>query len=128
MISRHFFYCKPIHISYIQHKSHLHKIRVVLQVIPSDIGANLPWNFPLKGSYWRSHKKSDKKDSVPLLHSPRESDSAMIRIQNLHKVFPTTDGYNKVAVDNLNINMQRNEITGLLGKFLKNVFLQPKGT
>ena len=41
----------------------------------------------------------------------------MISVHGLRKVFPTTDGGEKVAVEDLNLRMQRDKITGLLGKF-----------
>ena len=40
----------------------------------------------------------------------------MISVHGLRKVFPTTDGGEKVAVEDLNLRMQRDKITGLLGK------------
>lgn len=95
-------------------------MKPLVQVVPSEVGTNLAWNFFLKRSYWKRGKGggSMKDYEQSLLQSPQAREDAMVSLQNLRKVFPTTDGFSKIAVDDLNLSMQRNKITGLLGAFL----------
>ena len=78
----------------------------------------MPWNFFLKRSFWTSKQAaaSQKSQAEPLLQPSEADEEAMVVVQNLRKVFPTTDGFQKVAVDDLNLTMRRNKITGLLGE------------
>jgi len=96
------------------------------QVIPSDVGSNLPWNFVFKSSFWskwsfgRPTPKSKAgnvpcgwEDEVPGSHGPA------VTIRDLRKVFKTTDGGLKAAVDGLQLDVERGEITALLGNPLR---------
>ena len=58
------------------------------------------------------------KSTQPMLNSSHDEEQAMVSIHSLRKIFPTTDGAEKVAVDDLNLSMKRNKITGLLGMLL----------
>ena len=85
--------------------------------MPSDVGANLPWNFALKRSYWR--RSTDKQASIELpedAHLLSVDSETAVAICKLTKIFETTDRGHKVAVDSLDLNVAKNEITGLLGQ------------
>jgi hypothetical protein len=92
-------------------------------VIPSDVGSNLPWNFVFKSSFWRKwsfgrpapnlkdgNVPCGWEDEVPGTQGPA------VAIRNLRKVFRTTDGGLKAAVDGLQLDVERGQITALLGK------------
>lgn len=95
---------------------------VLMQVLPSDVGANLPWNFAFKRSFWRPNKGKRKREADAngsahdCLLIP-SSDKA-VSIQSLRKVFETTDGSQKAAVDGLTLDVDKEEITALLGSSL----------
>lgn len=57
------------------------------------------------------------KEAQPIFPGSQQPGGSMISVHGLRKVFPTTDGGEKVAVEDLNLRMQRDKITGLLGKF-----------
>lgn len=93
-----------------------------LQVIPSDVGANLPWNFAFRRSFWRSDKKKQKRvaqgsEHDSLFISDADPDKA-VAIRSLRKVFKTTDGSQKAAIDGMSLDVAKEEITALLGKVL----------
>ena len=56
-----------------------------------------------------------------MVKSSHVEEQAMVSIHSLRKVFPTTDGAQKVAVDSLNLSMMANDITGLLGVLLLHI-------
>ncbi|GAB4821282.1 hypothetical protein N2152v2_008328 [Parachlorella kessleri] len=112
------------------------------KVMPSEWGQNLPFYFPLLPSYWGIHlgkssvpgSSNSRHSSSPgphafaapsgqeeghVLHNggarSRPAGGVAVRIQGLTKVFPTTDGATKVAVDGLNLDMASGAITALLG-------------
>ena len=102
----------------------------MLQVLPGDVGAALPWNFAFKQSYWRSSKVKRKRvaaanggqDDEALLGPGSEE---AVSIRSLRKVFETTDGSQKAAVDGLSLEIQKEEITALLGESLSFCKLWP---
>ena len=94
-----------------------------MQVIPSEVGQNLPWYFPFQYSYW-CKRPSPAKDanisgsaaSASDLHS---ADSTLaVSIVDLQKVFSTTEGIPKRAVDGLTLDIYQSQITALLGACL----------
>ena len=90
-----------------------------LQIIPSDVGANLPWNFAFKRSYWKAGSDKHKQATESRGH---EQDGLAVyarqkavAIKGLHKVFKTTEGSLKAAVDGLTLDVEKGDITALLG-------------
>lgn len=89
---------------------------VYLQVIPSDVGSSLPWNYAFKRSYWRRHEGKQEGLELPEEMQTMVVDSSIaVAIGKLSKIFETTDGGHKVAVNSLDLDVASNEITGLLG-------------
>ena len=96
---------------------------ISLQVVPSDIGQNLPFYFPLLPSYWRCSSPTnsppkppgDTPESHRLRTAASEEYSTAVSIQNLTKTFRTTEGGEKHAVDGLSLDMYQGQITALLG-------------
>lgn len=96
-------------------------------MIPSEFGSNLPPWFLLLPSYWsrvvpkRSRERGLAAAAVGLgCHLGRGSEQdpdVVVSIQDLRKVFRTTDGI-KAAVDGLSLDIHRDQITALLGTFL----------
>jgi ATP-binding cassette subfamily A (ABC1) protein 3 len=110
------------------------------KVVPKEHGTTLKWYFPVSPSYWRNRRKSrealkDKLDSshpseallnsvsVDVNHNfepvnaelrEQERQGEVLSVQRLRKVFPVPGG-EKVAVQGLNLNMYKNQITCLLG-------------
>ena len=85
--------------------------------MPSEVGANLPWNFPFKRSYWSGGKQTAKAAGSAGNEQQRfasQTDLA-VSIRNLRKVFKTTEGVPKAAVDGLSLDISQGEITALLG-------------
>ncbi|KAL4853959.1 ATP-binding cassette sub-family A member 3 [Chlorella vulgaris] len=95
------------------------------QVMPSDVGQQLHWTFPLSADYWRQQWRglsaarrppaaaweSDEEEE----EGSRHGGGAAVRIVGLRKVFRTTDGMDKVAVDGLSLEIPAGQITALLG-------------
>ena len=83
------------------------------------MGANLPWNFAFKRSFWKSGNSKQKRlgqgnEHDSLFISDPDSEKA-VAIRSLRKVFPTTDGGQKAAIDGLSLDVAKEEITALLG-------------
>ena len=85
--------------------------------MPSEIGANLPWNFPFKRSYWSGGKQTRKAAGSAANEQQRfaSQPGLAVSIRNLRKVFETTEGVPKAAVDGLSLDISQGEITALLG-------------
>ncbi len=86
------------------------------------MGANLSWNFAFKRSFWRGGNRKQKRaaqgdEHDSLFISDSDSEKA-VAIRSLRKVFPTTDGSQKAAVDGLSLDVAKEEITALLGASL----------
>ena len=86
------------------------------------MGATLPWNFAFRRSFWRSDKKKQKRvaqgsEHDSLFISDADTDKA-VAIRSLRKVFKTTDGSQKAAIDGMSLDVAKEEITALLGKAL----------
>lgn len=90
----------------------------VERLLPDSYGGAEPWYFPFSRAFWFvaapqidfSSSENDVLDRT-LFEAEPENLVAGIRIRNLSKDFPN----GKVAVDNLCINIFRNQITVLLG-------------
>ena len=102
------------------------------KVLPSEYGTSLPWHFPI--SMWCQSKNSSKDDLAEPLLSNAEAEVTQnvkkeaidtdlasqigehrsLSIHNLKKVFKTT-AEDRVAVNNLNLDMFEGQITVLLG-------------
>lgn len=87
------------------------------KVKPGEFGVAEPWYFPVSIRYWRgsSAKGNESINAIPMQRNPNYEDepsnkNAGIKIRGLRKVYG-----NKVAVNNLNLNIYENEITVLLG-------------
>jgi len=95
----------------------------MLQVVPSEVGSNLSWNFIFKSGFWRGcgHRPApaSKARGVPLGWDEEVpgagGEGPAVAIHGLRKVFKTTDGGLKAAVDGLQLDVERGEITALLG-------------
>jgi ABC-type multidrug transport system fused ATPase/permease subunit len=107
------------------------------KVMPSDVGQRLPWAFPLSPHHWRqrwrqttanvaaaNERQRQRRGSwgaellsgAPSASSLSSRDAPpAVRIEGLRKVFHTTDGMEKVAVDGLSLDIPRGQITALLG-------------
>lgn len=87
--------------------------------MPSDVGTPLPWNFPFKRSFWRKGSKRGRNESLEASTQAAERLTAApelaVSINKLRKVFWTTEGASKAAVDGLSVDILKNEITALLG-------------
>ncbi|KAK7870569.1 hypothetical protein R5R35_009078 [Gryllus longicercus] len=87
-------------------------------VFPGSYGVPKPWYFPLQKSYWCGTKPRPadyavtppKVDEANFEKEPAKA-IAGVQIRNMRKVF----NKNKVAVDNLTLNMYEGQITVLLG-------------
>ena len=94
-----------------------------LQVMPSQSAQTWPPHFPFLPSYWRrmlgARGAGDAEAVEPLTtsagHQPSSPNQPAVDIWRLTKVFPTTGGNEKVAVDALTLGIPQGEITGLLG-------------
>ena len=93
------------------------------QVISGDLGQTLPFYFPFQPSYWRSHHDSCSpgQDTLPngsehATESTQSGERAAVAIDNMHKVFPTTDGKGKRALDGWSLDVYHGQITALLGE------------
>lgn len=95
------------------------------QVMPSDVGQRMPWAFPLSPAFWRERWGTDSSSATGggapgpshgLAHgSSGSGGEAAVRVLGLRKVFRTTDGMDKVAVDGLSLDIPRGQVTALLG-------------
>ena len=85
--------------------------------MPSEVGANLPWNFPFKRSYWSGGKQTTKAAGSAEDEQQRfaSQPDLAVSIRNLRKVFRTTEGVPKAAVDGLSLDISQGDITALLG-------------
>eukprot|EP00004_Rigifila_ramosa_P026391 TRINITY_DN818_c0_g1_i1.p1 TRINITY_DN818_c0_g1~~TRINITY_DN818_c0_g1_i1.p1 ORF type:complete len:1668 (-),score=437.00 TRINITY_DN818_c0_g1_i1:51-5054(-) len=99
-------------------------------VLPSEYGTHLPWYFLFTRTYWFG--EDEQLERQPLLSptginattsaftaqieqvAPELEKDALVRIQNLRKVYDTTEGP-KVAVEGLNLSFYKGQITALLG-------------
>uniref|UniRef100_A0A914VD27 ABC transporter domain-containing protein n=1 Tax=Plectus sambesii TaxID=2011161 RepID=A0A914VD27_9BILA len=86
-------------------------------VAPSKYGFKLPWYFPVSPAFWcgeRFNKVDDEEKQTQSTADIEPLTSAKepgISVINLTKKY----GKDKVAVDRLNVNFYRHEITALLG-------------
>ncbi|XP_068631847.1 phospholipid-transporting ATPase ABCA3-like [Battus philenor] len=86
------------------------------QVLPGPYGVPRPWYFPFLRSFWCPHRKPLPDDLIEdnLSEVIKEKDPTGhdigVKINNLTKVFG-----NNVAVNNLNLNIYKDQITVLLG-------------
>jgi len=103
-------------------------------VVPSEYGTTLPWNFPVTKAYWKSFFDEYDAPSETALLNAEDSRSPYadqieavteelaqrdgIHIQQLRKEFPHQDGEDVppfVAVRNLNLNFYQGQTFVLLG-------------
>lgn len=89
------------------------------QVLPSDIGQRQPFYFFLQPSYWIQSQvgkgvQSQEDPESPLMSSAGDGEVS-VSINKLRKHFTTTDGSVKHAVDGLDLDIYRGQITALLG-------------
>ncbi len=96
----------------------------IVQVFPSEVGSKLPWNFVFQRAFWRdcghSRAQASKAGDAPLGWDEDIPGAGgrgpAVAIRGLRKVFKTTDGGLKAAVDGLQLDVERGEITALLGE------------
>ena len=98
-----------------------------LQVVPSEVGQNLPFYFPFLHSYWRESFNGDSTStrkpldggepaSHPLRSAASEECSVAVSIQGLTKIYATSGGGQKHALDGLSLDMYQGHVTALLGE------------
>jgi ATP-binding cassette subfamily A (ABC1) protein 3 len=90
------------------------------KVLPSKYGQREAWNFLFKeeflGRCWKSSAAVAKaQDNGHRAAASWPSDVPSVEIKKLYKVFSATRKGNKVAIAGLNLEMNHNEITCLLG-------------
>lgn len=89
------------------------------KVLPTSYGQRLPFYFPFTRSYWQHGEGMEDDDSRngkrQLLGTIAEEGPPAVQLVNLRKVFRSTDGGTKVAVDGISVSMHRGRITALLG-------------
>ncbi|XP_070574888.1 phospholipid-transporting ATPase ABCA3-like [Ptychodera flava] len=94
-------------------------------VFPGSYGVPRPFYFPFQASYWCGKRNNNAVNMNDIgLDNKREADhnheaepsnlSAGVSIKKLTKVYKSSVG-NKVAVDDLSLNMYEGQITSLLG-------------
>lgn len=93
--------------------------------MPRDVGQRLPWYFVFQPSYWRGdalitkmvradyHSQQDTPSQEVVSGADRGAPA--VHLLHLTKLFRTTDGTVKRAVDALSLDVNRGEITALLG-------------
>lgn len=95
-----------------------------LQVLPQQHGQTLPPWFPLMPSYWRAGKSSSQPHSStqdeawqPLLDRAGGAApaGATVQVRDLRKVFHSSEGSVRMAVEGLTLDMCAGRITALLG-------------
>lgn len=85
-------------------------------VFPGRCGTPKPFYFPLMPSYYCNGSTSKiKKPNADNTDTAIESDNAAVKIKNLTKVFKKFRGRKSVAVNNLSLDILKNQITVLLG-------------
>ncbi len=100
-----------------------------IQVMPKEYGQRLPFYFPFSPGYWRGSgaKKPQSSAAAPELAqngavsaggTDAKGEGVAVAIRGLCKVFATTDGCAKRAVDNLTLDVRTNQVTALLGETL----------
>lgn len=102
-----------------------------LQVMVSDVGQSLPWYFPFQPSYWQGQhsqagagmspfKPTGSSDESLASHRLRSASSeectVAVSIQGLTKVYQSSQGDRKYALDGLTLDMYQGHVTALLGK------------
>ena len=108
------------------------------QVMPNEYGQRLPFYFPFSPGYWRnSHQKPQASSALPeaaqngAVHAEgpdtNKGGGVAVAIRGLTKVFATTDGCSKRAVDGLTLDVHTNQVTALLGEVLFYGFCERKG-
>eukprot|EP00873_Tetraselmis_striata_P005020 jgi/Tetstr1/425284/TSEL_015736.t1 len=93
------------------------------QVLPNEWGQRRHWCFPFTAQFWKfflasSHTSiDDSRLQEPLLPGSTAAleDAVAIRITGLSKTFKCSDGTIKHAVKDLSLDMQKGQITALLG-------------
>ena len=89
-------------------------------VFPGEYGANLPWYFPFTSSFWMGVRIDQEPNEKSEIMNPKcfepipKNTNISISTKNLHKVFTTLAG-DKTAVNNLNLDICKNQITSFLG-------------
>lgn len=83
-------------------------------VFPGRCGTPKPFYFPLMPSYYCNGSKSPKSNDDNT-DAAIDSDNVAVKIQGLTKVFKKFRGRKNVAVNNLSLNILKNQITVLLG-------------
>ena len=97
--------------------------------MPKEYGQRLPFYFPFSPTYWCN---GSPRAQTSLASSPQAAHSGAVNaegrdgksagvavaIRGLCKVFTTTDGCSKRAVDNLTLDVCTNQVTALLGETL----------
>lgn len=83
-------------------------------MIPSEYGANLPWDFPFR-----------RRSTVPQVQTaagpqsprwpPAGDEGVTVAVRDLRKTFHTASGALKTAVDNLSLDVHAGEVLALLG-------------
>lgn len=95
-----------------------------LQVLPQQHGQTLPPWFPLMPSSWRAGKSSSQANSSsqdetrqPLLDRAGGAapGGASVQVRDLRKVFHSSEGSVRVAVEGLTLDMCAGRVTALLG-------------
>lgn len=102
------------------------------KVFPSEFGTQLPWYFPVLKSYWmgpeapsadqlladienRSDSTNPNVEQVPQELRLQIPERRCVETRGLRKVFQTTDGEDRVAVKDLNMEFYEGQISVLLG-------------
>ena len=97
-----------------------------VQVMPTDVGQQLPFYFPFQPSYWgccstiasSSSKTLDDNPEAQPLTPLRAGTIPAVSIQHLCKDFHTSSGGTKHAVDDLSLELHEGDITALLGTMI----------
>ena len=98
-------------------------------MVPREYGQRLPFYFPLLPGYWRGGgPKPQAPAALPELaqngavHAggpDGKGGGVAVAVRGLCKVFATTDGCSKRAVDDLTLDVRTNQVTALLGEILQ---------
>ncbi|KAK9828547.1 hypothetical protein WJX72_000707 [[Myrmecia] bisecta] len=87
------------------------------KVVSRQYGQTLPVYFFLQPSYW--HAKMAQKpseDAAAAIHTAgKDQEDLAVSVNGLRKTFGTTDGGVKAAVDGLDLDIYKGQITALLG-------------
>lgn len=83
----------------------------LIEVFPGNYGTPKPFLFPFQRSFWSQAQNVEQRTSTKVA----DDEDFVIRIRGLTKEFRPLFGTPKLAVNNLNMDIRRNQITVLLG-------------